>query len=488
MNQPSLSMRMSAGGRLLYAWLVIALALGLGGWVWAAEEGVNGLDNEFLVNQLTAGRQRSPDVAMDDEGDFVVVWESESSPGNDQSGYSIQARLYGTNGVPIGDQFQVNSYIDSHQTKPSVAMDREGNFVVVWVSDGSPSNDTSSTSIQGQRYDKNGIAQGGQFQVNQFVMRQQDFPEVAMNDQGNFVVVWDWMHVFLLESEKGGDTDFRSVQGLRFNALGEAIGGEFQVNTTTTGNQQLPAVALNIVDNFVVSWLSDAVSFNGVGGQRYDAAGDLMGEEFQVNNSPATHIVRPMVAMDDDSSFVVVWAEGSSGSDPDGGIQGQRYNAAGQPQGSQFQVNSYISDQQSLPSLAMDENGNFLVTWSSLGSAGSDQDGSSIQGQAYAADGSVVGSEFQVNQYTSGDQRASEVAMDRGGNFIIVWTSETFPPGGDSNQAIVAVRSNSVWQEPSAISLQETRVDLVAPAGWGWLVGLAAGLTGWWLRRRGVSS
>jgi hypothetical protein len=68
-----------------------------------------------------------------------------------------------------------------------------------------------------------------------------------------------------------------------------------------------------------------------------------------------------------------VWqSAGSSGTDTDGtSIQGQRYDAGGNPVGGEFQVNSYTTGGQFMPSVAMDAEGNFIVTWNSYGSSGS---------------------------------------------------------------------------------------------------------------------
>ena len=54
--------------------------------------------------------------------------------------------------VPVGAQFQINSYTTNIQERSSVAADADGDFVVVWQSKGSSGTDTSYSSIQGQRY------------------------------------------------------------------------------------------------------------------------------------------------------------------------------------------------------------------------------------------------------------------------------------------------------------------------------------------------
>jgi hypothetical protein len=58
-------------------------------------------------------------------------------------------------------------------------------------------------------------------------------------------------------------------------AQGEPIGPEFQVNTSTTNDQDRPAVASDSSGNFVVVWAAAGV----VLGQRYASSGVPLGPE-----------------------------------------------------------------------------------------------------------------------------------------------------------------------------------------------------------------
>jgi hypothetical protein len=80
-----------------------------------------------------------------------VVWTSEGSSGTDTSGWSVQGRRYASDGSAEGAEFQVNSYTTNDQWVPSMAAS-DGDFIVVWTSNGSSGTDTDSLSIQGQRY------------------------------------------------------------------------------------------------------------------------------------------------------------------------------------------------------------------------------------------------------------------------------------------------------------------------------------------------
>ena len=49
---------------------------------------------------------------MDDDGDFVITWQSH---GQDGSGWGIYAQRYNAAGVKQGTEFRVNTYTLSHQ-------------------------------------------------------------------------------------------------------------------------------------------------------------------------------------------------------------------------------------------------------------------------------------------------------------------------------------------------------------------------------------
>jgi hypothetical protein len=311
-----------------------------------------------------------------------------------------------------GPEFQVNTYTTGGQRYPSVASDAAGNFVVVWQ--GGSDQDGDSTGIFGQRYESSGAIVGSEFQVNTYTTGVQREPSVAVDGAGNFVVVWQ---------DSGQDGDSGGIFGQRYNSAGAIVGGEFQVNTFTTEGQQFPSVAADVAGNFVAVWesfgLHDGDSA-GIFGQRYDSSGAVVGSEFQVNTYTTDSQRYPSVAADVAGNFVVVW----SGDDEDGdsyGIFGQRYDSSGAMVGSEFQVNTYTSDSQREPAVAIDGAGNFVVVWRSVG--GQDGSGDGIFGQRFASSGAIVGSEFQVNTWTTSGQRNPSLAGDDAGNFVVVWRS-----------------------------------------------------------------
>jgi hypothetical protein len=376
---------------------------------------------EFQINTYTQGIQSRPALTADAQGDFVVVWESYTSS---TSPYTVQGQRYSSGGAPLGGQFQVNSFT-ANPYAPDVAADADGDFVVVWMSYGSPGTDTSGGSIQARRFASDGTPLGDQFQVNTYTTSLQEDPAVASRTDGAFVVVWE------SAGSVGSDSDGYSIQGQRYASDGGTLGGQFQVNGYTTDNQNDSSVAMDADGDFVVTWESygssgSDASGDSVQGQRYDSSGGPLGGQFQVNSYVTGYQSDPGVTMDPGGDFVVAWESATSagGDTSYSSIQARRYASNGTPLGDDFQVNSYTTSYQESPSVRADADGDFVVAWASSGSFGSDTGyGSSIQARRYASDGASLGGEFQVNTYTTDYQTRPVAASAGDGDFVVAWQS-----------------------------------------------------------------
>lgn len=396
---------------------------------------------QFQVNSYTTSYQYYPAVAGRGEGDFVVVWVSAGSNGTDSDERTVQAQRYASDGSPLGGEFQVNTYTTDGQYGPSVAVATNGDFVVVWESWGSVGPDTSILSIQGQRFAANGLPVEGQFQVNSYTTDQQGGAAVAVDGDGNFVVVWE------SEGSPGSDSSNMSVQGQRFAFDGSPLGGQFQVNTYTTSLQNHAAVAVGADGSFVTVWRSHGSggtdsSASSIQGRRFTSDGSPLGSDFQVNSFTDSSQGYPDVAVAADGGFMVVWESSQSGgTDSEGrSIQGRRFAADGTPLGSDFQVNSLTTDGQDEPRVGVDARGNFVVAWASDLPESPGSRSNSIQVQRYASDGSATGPQFQVNSYTTENQYLAAVAVDPSGDFVVVWSSEGSAGTDSSGLSVQAQR------------------------------------------------
>jgi len=364
--------------------------------------------SEFQLNRYIDGSQFGPSIAVESAGDSVVVW---SSAGQDGSGYGVFGRRFNSVGAFLGAEFQINNFTNSDQVLPSVAMDGSGSFVVAWTSIGQ---DRSGGGVFARRFGSTGTPKGREFRVNTFTMNYQTNPSVAVDGSGNFVVVW---------SSDGQDGSFYGVFARRFDRAGARLGGEFQVNTHTTYPQDHPVVAMDGSGNFVVAWQSlgqDGAGY-GVFAQRFDSAGVPVGGEFQVNTHTSDQQYDPSIAVGSSGNFVVAWTSRAQEAF-DLGVFAQLFDSAGAPVGGEFQVNTYTTGDQHHPSVALLASGDFVVTWDCLGQDRINSIG--IFAQRFDSVGGRVGGEFQVNTYTTNDQFGPSIAVDGSGKFVVAWTSD----------------------------------------------------------------
>jgi hypothetical protein len=295
----------------------------------------------------------------------------------------------------LGSEFPVNTTTTRSQVLPSIAMHTDGSFVVVWQSD---QLGASNWDIYGQRYDATGNELGGEFPVNTNVdtFTQQE-PTIDMDASGNFVIAW-------AGSSTGATNE---IYARIYDADGTPQGDQILVSTTASANQVYPYIAVDAEGDFVVSWEYSPIPGqpSDVYARRFNAAGIAQGAEFRVNTNASGGQANGRVAMDPVGNFVVAW-DSTLGST----IWAKRFDAAGVAQGDEFMVAAVTANGKILPSIGIDDNGNFVITWTQTGTT------TSQYAQRYDANGVALGSEFQV----SASRGFGWITMNSSGRFVIV--------------------------------------------------------------------
>ena len=287
------SIAMAADGRFVVAW--DSLRDGGGDGIFARHFDAAGtpLAAEFQVNVYTYADQENSSIAMDDDGNFIVVWDSERQE-DPVSGLGVFGRRFDTAGNPLAVEFQVNTFTPGNQYEPRAAADDDGDFVVVWWSFGQ---DGNQRGVFGRRFDSSGTPLASEFLANTYTSGFQDEAAVAMDADGDFVVVFE-----------GGTNSDGSGEGTfarRFDSAGAAQGSQFQVNLVTAGGQGFPRVGMDGDGDFVVIWLGSP----GIVGRRFDSAGAPQTGDFQINTYTQASLARPDVGMNADGDFTVAWQE-----------------------------------------------------------------------------------------------------------------------------------------------------------------------------------
>lgn len=314
---------------------------------------------EFQVNSYTVSRQSFPAVGMDADGNFAIAWRSslQGSPGG-----TIFAQRFAADGTRLGEEFRVgpDDSVRDSQSEPQMAMGAEGDFVITWsnrevgaLAEELGQNQLEDRWIEARVYNADGSARTAPTRTT--VRATDQFPRaprVAMDAQGNFVLVW---------ATAAAGTVLRAQHfGPDLLPLSEP----YDVNEVAADiDADLANVAMTPTGEFVIAW--EAYTFGnvplGIFVRRYDGPGSPLGpaavvlppssglvERNSIDLTPAGDLLLAAHAADR-VRFAVQHA--------DGGIFGPLLVSS----------NAYAS---LFPSLARSGDGRALIAWQSLNQDG----------------------------------------------------------------------------------------------------------------------
>ncbi|MDY0168654.1 MAG: trypsin-like serine protease, partial [Thermoguttaceae bacterium] len=211
-------------------------------WARRFDAAGNAREDAFLVNSTTRDTQSKPAVAMDIDGDFVIVWQSMNQDGH---GWGIYGQRYDTHGNPIGgiNEIQVISFLN----RPV------GTFALRWTGgDAGTPNVTNDIEFAGNTFT---IAEKVREELERLgaevLVYAISSTELAVMFVGRYGSV-DVSQMIIERATITGDPGARIEIGTRV----DGAPGEFLVNETTLGNQMFPSIAMSADGTFVVSWTS----------------------------------------------------------------------------------------------------------------------------------------------------------------------------------------------------------------------------------------
>jgi hypothetical protein len=364
---------------------------------------VTPVGSEYLVNTYTPGAQQTfqqtpQAVAMNPTtGAYVVVWSSQGQ--NTGGGWDVYFQLFNAAGVAQGPATLVDTPVNGvNQQYANVAMNSNGNFVVAWSSQLG-----GHWNVYAQQFNASGVAQGPAILVDTPTNADQEYATVAINSSNQFVVAW-----------QGQQTGTWQIYANAFNPNGASFHAGYVTNTTS--DQIDPDVTMDDAGDVVITWTGHQSAHWNVYAQMYSSITQPEGI-FQVNTNTTDDQQFPAVALDAGGNFTITWSGHQNGH---WNIRAQSYLANGAANGSNFQVNPSDGQDQQYSSIAFAGNGNPIITWSS-----NNQDGSGwgVYAQQVTPTGALLGSEFLVNTYTQDNQFYSSIAGAADGDVAIVWSS-----------------------------------------------------------------
>ena len=319
---------------------------------------------EFQVNTFTTGNQNQPKVAADSAGDYVVVWQSDPNfngalgiGGSEGTEYSIYAQAAITPPVlPRGASSK------SIQT-PATSADRRWRWTP-----------RATSPLPGKTPARPGAASTS---TPSGFIPPSAWPSWRANCWSPATRLAAFRHPHIIPC--GLLSPRQWTRRATSSSLGAAL-TRVAAGTTSSPSAILPPAQRKEA----TSWSAGGerpISRSRLGGhgcrrrfrhrleRDYDSGGGLLGQQGynlqrRVQGSAFTVSSFPIgadnssVAMDSAGDFVVAWMRFESY-----GVYAQRYNAAGAPQGSQIGVDTNSSHFDVNPSVAMDAEGDFVITW-----------------------------------------------------------------------------------------------------------------------------
>ena len=414
------------------------------------------LSAEVVVNETTAGIQKTPSIAWSDGGHFVVAWSGKGAGDDD----GIFARRIDGAGTPLGSEILVNETVPAKQTEPSVTTTPGGGFFVAWAHDAGGGDfdivarefDSTDTPLSGDAVinstllgiqrsptavavtggarvawsgpgigDKFGVFDpvvvlSGESLVNTTTAGQQRTHveggrAIGAAADDSYVVVW---------SSTVGDGSGWGVFARLFDATGTPTSGEIAVNTFTAGDQNNAAVAVRADGSFIVVWQSKLQDGSGQGtyAREFDATGTPVTAEIPVTVTTAGNQQMPVITVLAGGGYAIAWS-GKGPGDPNG-TYARVFADGGAPVTGEIAVNETKDFAQVYATIAADATGGFAVAWH--GNGGSDR--KNIMFRHFDGAGAPLSAEVVVNETLAGIQKTPSIAWSSAGHFIVAWSGK----------------------------------------------------------------
>jgi len=189
--------------------------------------------DEFVVNEELLSDQGGPVAAGFADGRLAVAWNSFQQDG---SNWGVAARRFTSTGETLGVEFMANTTTANTQVWSQVAVLNDTDFVVAWQSLGQ---DLEDYGVYGQRFGELNKL-GGEFGLHETEIGVQAELAIAPIGSG-FAAAWQSCPA-LGSQEPPQDGHGCGIYWRKFNSKAEPAFGESLVNVFTNGNQRRPAM------------------------------------------------------------------------------------------------------------------------------------------------------------------------------------------------------------------------------------------------------
>ena len=264
-------------------------------------------------------------------------------------------------------------------------------------------------------------------------------PYVATDSDGDFVVGW------IDEATTG-----YALKVQRYDNMGTPDGAAITV--ATEGIQyQTGRISIDLDDDgdFAIAWqyYGDLDFDMQIRARKYDGQGNPLTAELIVDVESSIKLISPSVAMDDDGDFVVAWGDIDYAQDS-GSIYTRRFSSDGTPAAAATAIGSVSGIAVLVPPVVSmdDDDGNYVVGWQN----------DSVRIQRYDATGAAIGTTVAVAEAIGGFEATFlGLDMNDNGDLVVAWAGDN-----DSDQRVIYSRQyNSASPQGGSIFQVNTNTE-----------------------------
>ncbi|HPB30472.1 MAG TPA: hypothetical protein PLB62_03355 [Candidatus Sumerlaeota bacterium] len=348
---------------------------------------------------LAGGHAFVPRVAMDDNGNAIIVWRQDTG-----TGWHIFKSEY-RNGVwthpgSLNDHISPDGEISND---PQVAMDNNGNALIVWCE-----KDDTNYQIFKSEYRNGTWTHPASFSDN-ISPGEQDarYPQVAMDDNGNALIVW--------EQHNGTDSqifmsEYRRSAWSHPTLLKDSISLQGE-------NAHYPQVTMDDNGNALIVWEQNDGTAKQIFMSEYRGGGWTHPASLSDNISPdGQDAETPQTAINNAGRAIIVWEQNDGTAKQ---IFMSEYGKHGWSHPLTLSDNISPDGRNAIaPQASMDNSGNIIVVWNQSDGFNSQVFVSEYRNGLWTHPGSLHDNISPNGQGTI----APQPAMDDRGNAIIVWS------------------------------------------------------------------
>jgi hypothetical protein len=239
---------------------------------------------ETDANDLVA-----PQVAMDDNGNAIAVWERSDG---------ARSSVWSKRQTPTGEWLElqnVETDDSGNAFLPQVAADAEGNAIAVWQQQ----TDGTRFDIWSNLYRASPRHWGDAERIEHEDSGNAEKPQIAMDGNGNALAVW-----VLSGGERAGIWSNRYVANAGWGAAAP-------IGPTGLGSARSPQVTSNLDGDAVAVWVQFDGVTDSVWSNRYTASGGW-GRSEAIKSEDPRRANGPQVAVDFAGDAVAIWSQGGN--------------------------------------------------------------------------------------------------------------------------------------------------------------------------------